>query len=238
MLLNFRCVLVALAVSGASTSAVAQDWDWKVAPYLWGPSIDGDLAVGPLSLPVDAEFSDLLDVLSGAALVHVEASSEANGFFGDLVWMSLEPDDGIATIGGVAEAQIDATILEAGYVRKLSNIDLELGLRNWDLELEIDPALFAAVKRDDNWTDVFVGIRHERALGESWRMTTEGDIGAGGSDFTYGAQLVFARELRSGNSFVTGLKALGVDYLDESVNGAPFELDALFLGATIGYAFD
>jgi hypothetical protein len=69
-------------------------------------------------------------------------------------------------------------------------------------------------------------------------MTSDFNIGAGGSDFTYGINIVFGRELRSGNEFVTGVKVLGVDYSNESVNGLPFENSAVFTGATVGYLFD
>jgi hypothetical protein len=222
-----------------SLSAEAQDtWDWKISPYLWGAGIEGDIALGSLSRPVNVDFGDLVDVLSGAALVHVEATRNVDGLFADLVWMSLEPDDATASIGGSAEAKFDTTIVEAGYVRELSNVGLELGVRWWDMELEIDPAALPGVERSDDWTDFFVGIRQSTPLGDQWRMTSDFNIGAGGSDFTYGINIVFARELRSGNSFVTGVKVLGVDYSNESVNGLQFTNSTVLTGATIGYLFD
>jgi hypothetical protein len=228
-------MLAALAVT---PGAFAQDWDWKVAPYLWAAGIEGDVALGPIARDVDVEFSDLLHVLAGAALVHVEGSKGENTIFGDLVWMSLEPEDEIATIGGVTEASFDTLILEAGYVRELDNIGLELGVRYWDLELELDPALLAAVPRDDNWVDGFIGIRRNSEIGDKWTSTTSFDIGAGGSDFTWAFDLVYSLELKGGNRFATGFKVLDIDYEDDSVNGQLFRQDLTFLGATVGYVFD
>jgi hypothetical protein len=222
-----------------SLSAKAQDpWDWKISPYLWGAGIEGDVALGPVSRPVNVDFGDLVDVLSGAALVHVEASRNVDGLFADLVWMSLEPDDATASIGGSAEASFDTTIIEAGYVRELSSMGIELGVRWWDMELEIDPAALPSVERSDDWTDFFIGIRQKTPLGDKWRMTSDFNIGAGGSDFTYGINIVFARAFRSGNAFVTGVKVLGVDYSNESVNGLQFTQSTVFTGATVGYLFD
>jgi hypothetical protein len=228
-------MLAALAVT---PGAFAQDWDWKVAPYLWAAGIEGDVALGPIARDVDVEFSDLLHVLAGAALVHVEGSKGENTIFGDLVWMSLEPEDEIATVGGVTEASFDTLILEAGYVRELTNIGLELGVRYWDFELELDPALLAAVQRDDNWVDGFIGIRRSSSIGDKWTSTTSFDIGAGGSDFAWAFDLVYSLELKGGNRFATGLKVLDIDYENESVNGQAFVQDLTFLGATIGYVFD
>jgi hypothetical protein len=231
--------LAAAGFAIVSLNAKAQDsWDWKIAPYFWSAGIEGDVALGPLSRPVNVDFGDLVDVLAGAALVHVEANRNVDGLFADLIWMSLEPDDATASLGGTAEASFDTTIIEAGYVRELSNMGLELGVRWWDMELEIDPAALPAVERSDDWTDFFIGIRQKTPLGENWRMTSDFNIGAGGSDFTYGINIVFGRELRSGNEFVTGVKVLGVDYSNESVNGVPFENSTVFTGATVGYLFD
>jgi hypothetical protein len=230
-------LVTSLAALAATSSAFAQDWDWKVAPYLWASGIDGDAALGPLARDVEVDFADLVDVLAGAALVHVEGSNGTHGVFGDLVWMSLEPEDEIATIGGVTEASFDTLILELGYVRELSSIGLELGVRYWDLELELDPALLPPIKGDDSWVDGFIGIRRNHDLGDKWSSTTSFNIGAGGSDFTWAFNLVYALEFDSGNRFAIGLKLLDIDY--ENGSGASFfRQDLTFAGATIGYVFD
>jgi hypothetical protein len=221
-----------------ASSASAQGWDWRVTPYLWGANIQGDVALGPLARDVDVEFSELVNVLAGAALLHVEGENDGQIVFGDLVWMELEPEDEIATIGGVAEAELSSTIIELGYARAREPIGFEVGLRYWDLDIEIDPALAAGVVRGDSWTDVFGGIRNTRELGQSWDLTTRANIGAGGADLTIGFQMDFARELKGGNAFVAGLKLLDVDYENESVRGVPFELDTMFVGATVGFMFD
>src|SRR5688572_30379043 len=111
MKLRFAVLVLALLASSAS----AQGVDWRVTPYLWGAGIGGDIALGPVGRDVDVEFSDLVNVLSGAALMHVEAQSGEHVIFGDLVWLAVEPEEEIATIGGVAEAETDTTIIALGY---------------------------------------------------------------------------------------------------------------------------
>jgi hypothetical protein len=231
-------IVVLAAASIAATAASAQERDWEIAPYLWGPAISGEIALGPVARDVDMEFADLLNVLAGAALVHVESTKGNRGLYGDVIWMQLEPEPEIATIGGVAEAELDTITLELGYVQKLARVDLELGVRLWDLELEIDPALLAAIKRDDSWIDGFVGFRYTHRLGTKWRWTANVNVGAGGSDFTSGLQLLFAREFTSGDRFVTGFKMLDIDYEADGVGGLLFRQDLTFAGATIGYVFD
>ena len=232
--LRFAFVIAALFASSAS----AQGVDWRVTPYLWGASIGGDIALGPVGRDVDVEFSDLVNVLSGAALMHVEAQSDDHIMFGDLVWLALEPEEEIATIGGVAEAELDTTIIELGYARDSDAFGLEVGVRYWDFDIEIDPALISGIVRSDSWTDVFGGVRRTRELGSNWALTTRANLGFGGSDLAIGFQMDFARELERGNAFVAGFKLLDIDYEESSVRGIPFVLDTTFFGATVGFMFD
>jgi hypothetical protein len=231
-------IVVTLGTLCVASTATAQEWDWEITPYLWGSGIEGDVALGSVARGVDLEFGDIVDVLAGAALVHVEGGNAGYGIFGDLVWMSLEPEDEIATVGGTAEAEFDTTIVELGYVRKLPRVGVELGVRYWDLEVELDPALLAAVARSDSWVDGFIGFRRSQDIGEKWQSTMSFNVGAGGSDLTWSFNLLYGRELESGNRFVTGLKVIDIDYEETTVNGLLFRQDLTFAGATVGFLFD
>jgi hypothetical protein len=235
--MRIRSAVFGVAALFAS-SASAQGLDWRVTPYLWGAGVGGDIALGPFGRDVDVEFSDLVNVLSGAALMHVEAQSDEHVIFGDLVWLAAEPEEELATIGGVAEAELDTTIIELGYARDSDAFGLEVGLRYWDLDIEIDPALAAGIVRGDSWADVFGGVRRTRELGSRWTLTTRANLGAGGSDLAVGFQMDFARELERGNAIVAGFKLLDIDYEEASVRGIPFVLDTTFFGATVGFTFD
>jgi len=231
-------VAVAAAASGQAAIAQGSEWDWRFTPYLWGAAIEGDVAIGPIARDVDMEFHEIVDVLAGAALFRVEGGNDDHGLFADFVWLRLEPEDEIATIGGVTEAEFDTTILDLSYLRKLDGIDLELGVRYWDFELELDPALLAEIVRDDSWTDGYVGVRFLRAIGSDWVWQTRLNVGAGGSHSAFGAETHIARVFSSGNAFVVGFKALGIDYSNDNAGGTPLLLDTTFLGGTIGFMFN
>jgi len=55
-----RWVLVASVLFLTVGPVNADEWDWKVAPYLWTVNIDGNLSVGPLDQTIDMSFSDIL----------------------------------------------------------------------------------------------------------------------------------------------------------------------------------
>ena len=69
---------------------------------------------------------------------------------------------------------------------------------------------------------------------ENWRSVVRGNIGAGGTDLTWGLDLTYLLDFDNGNSFAVGLKWLDIDFEKEN----NFGIDAHFFGATIGYNFD
>lgn len=219
----------------AAPLARARDWDWSVAPYLWAAGIDGNAGLGSLQTDIDVDFADLVDVLAGAALIHVEAKQDDFGLFGDLVFLALESD---ADSGANrVEVEFDTTIVELGYLRNLSNVGLELGIRYWDFDLEIQPTNLPGIERNQDWFDGFVGVRADRAINDKWSWVTRANVGAGGSDLSFGVDTTFGRKLGPGQ-LVFGVKLLDVDYETPSARGIPFRVDTMFFGATIGYAFD
>ena len=206
-------------------------WDWTVTPYLWATGIDGNAALGPARADLDVGFDDIVDVLDGAALVHVEARRGRTILFGDVVYLSTAPDDRV---------DFDATIVEAGYFRRLSGAQLgsgmEVGLRYWDFELGFQPNRLQPATGSRDWIDGFIGVRNERQLNDRWHYVLRANVGAGGSDFSVGADINFHYELPSTNRIVVGLKLLDVDYVD--LDPRRFAIDSTMLGLSIGYLFD
>jgi hypothetical protein len=233
-----RKTLLAVMSTMATQLANAQDWDWSVTPYLWAAAVEGESGLGLIQTDVSADFADLADLFAGAALIHVEAQRDTFGLFGDLVFLSLEGDPALATVGGLTETQFDSTIVELGYLKKLSQAGLELGLRYWDFDLEMQPTTLPGIERGQDWIDGFVGVRTSREIGDKWGWTMRANLGGGGSDLSIGFDVTFGRELSSGSRIVTGLKLIDIDYDEPSANGIPFRLDTMFIGATIGYQFD
>jgi hypothetical protein len=105
------------APSSASAQQPADDLEIIVRPYLWMPTIKGDLGVdglpiGSLTIPVDESFMDYADQLQGALLLTTELRKGAWGLAIDGVWMRLGED---TTTPGEAlssvDIQMDAVLL-------------------------------------------------------------------------------------------------------------------------------
>ena len=235
-------IVLIIITAASSQIAVAEEWDWKVTPYLWASGIKGDTQVGPVSGDVDVSFSDIVDVLSGGALVHLEAHNGQHLLSTDLLYLALDADATFPRVGGAVNVDLDSLILEGSYVRKQATDNgysgFEVGVRYWDMDLKLAPVQLDAIKRGKDWADGFIGYRAHRKFKDNWSYTARGNIGAGGSDFSWNLELAFERELSSGNSLSFGYKLLDVDYETTTQGGLPFRLDVTFHGIVLGYTFD
>ena len=234
----FRRVVIATVAIFLAAPASAQQWDWKLTPYLWAAGLDGSATVGPVAADVSMDFSDVLDILRGGGLVRIEAQSDRHGFYGDLVYLRLKEEEARDTIGGSLELKFDALIAEGAYFYRIGDqYAVEFGVRYWDFETTLRPALLPSVKRANDFTDGFIGFRSEFDVSEKWDLLFRGNVGGGGSDFSAGLQLDFRRSFANGNSLDIGYRALDIDYEDGSGLTA-VGLDLSMHGLAIGYTFD
>ncbi|MFL2546373.1 MAG: hypothetical protein ACJ0SL_03305 [Candidatus Rariloculaceae bacterium] len=152
-----------------------------------GASIEGDTSIGRATgVPVDVDFSDILDVLEVALMVHFEAQHESGwGIVLDYGFMDLKDDISLPR-GGIVSAKLRQGIFEAlvSRRRQLGNghVDFLAGIRWWDndIDVTIDPALLPGTPTANiaaDWVDVIVGTRWSRPINERWTLNLRGDIG-------------------------------------------------------------
>ena len=231
-----KAILVTVALF-ASATASAQ-YDWKLTPYIWAAAIDGTTTVGPIRGRVSMSFADVLDVLRGGGLVRIEAEGDRNGFYGDLVYLRLKEEEARDTIGGSLELKLDSFIAEGAYFHKLNQqYALEIGVRYWDFETTLRPALLPEASRASDFVDGLIGFRSRFDVDENWDILFRANVGGGGSEYSAGLQVDFRRHYRNGNTLDIGFRALDIDYEDGS-GLAEIGLDLTLSGLSIGYTFD
>ena len=92
-----RAALPALSVILAAGAAqAADDWEFSVSPYVWGPGIVGDSQVPPdgPSADIDITFKDILSHITGAFMGTAEARYGRFGVLGDAAFVkfTVKPD--------------------------------------------------------------------------------------------------------------------------------------------------
>jgi len=229
----------------------ADDWTFSVEPYLLAASIEGDASMGRINgAPVDVSFSQILETLDMAAMIHFEAHS-ANGWgiVLDYGFMKLS-DDIFGERGGIVDARVRQGIFEALLMKQSRNpasgLEYFAGIRWWDNDIDVvvNPAVLPgdiSRKVDANWVDLVVGARWTRALNDRWKFQIKGDVGGFGvqSDFTSSLAAGAVYSFSDRYALDLQYKAMWVDYEDGSP-GQPgfFAYDTVTHGPIVGFQFN
>jgi len=225
--------------SNASTeteSSGAKDWNFSLAPmYLWAVSIDGDMTVKGNKVEMDVPFSDIFDSLDGAVTFHFEGVHRQRlGFFSDLNYIKLSPDDGAIDI------DYTQILFEFGglyrYTRGAHAFDGLAGLRYSYMDAELDfPGPLPNIDQSVDYTDPFFGVRWQWQMAEKWGLRLRGDVGGFGigSDSTWNLVGLVDFKPWQHVALVGGYRALYQDYSKGSGSNK-FEFDATMRGPILG----
>jgi len=218
--------MVITVLLGLGTIANAQDdnWDFTIKPYLIATSIEGNAGMGrAVGIPIDVDFSTILENLSMAAMINFEAQHKNGwGFVLDYGFMDLEADTTIG-FGGVVDASLRQGILEAFVTSNIgeadNGLDAFVGVRWWDNQIRaiVDPAILPGSlnpRIDEGWVDPIIGMRWSNQLSDNWDLRLRGDVGGFGiaSDFTWSASATALYSFSDRFVLELGYRALDVDY--------------------------
>jgi hypothetical protein len=119
-------------------------WEFRLTPYVWGPSLNGKQTVRGRTVDVDITFVDIVrkilehgDTLIGA-MANVEARNGPFALFADGVYMLIRASGGItrardisprvsATLSAALDLQIQMGIAEAGAAYEVARFGLPFG---------------------------------------------------------------------------------------------------------------
>ena len=231
-------LVVALACSLAygQASNSTDNWQFSLAPmYLWAVSINGDQTVNGVNVDLDIPFSEIFDNLNGALTFHFEAVRKQSwGFFTDLNYIVLNPDDGAIDI------EYTEIMAELAAFYRLIEEDLTIdgfgGVRYSSMDVELDlPRGLPDVDQRKDWVDPFVGLRWNWNFAEKWATRLRGDVGGFGigSDLTWNAVGLLDYKPWKHVGFFGGYRVLYQDYSTGSGRHR-FSFDAYMYGPVLG----
>lgn len=167
-------------------SAQADDWEYSIVPYIWGPEFRTSLDIGP-NPPVDGNES-IFNILDGLFLLAGEARNGRWAIGGEFNYLDLSNTVSIGPFRDVADWELDGVMasLIGGYTifeDDAARLEAFAGLRHWDLDLSTTVRNFTA-NTDRSWTDPIIGARYNHAMNERWSVSAMGNIGG----FDYGSK--------------------------------------------------
>jgi hypothetical protein len=232
----FAAGLLGLGQAAAQqASTVATPWTFRVAPYLWAPSVDAELRYGLAQRPGDArradisiDAGDLLGALNFGVMVAAEARRDRFSMSTDLIYLDLSEEKGVGRAADYAEllgvplaagATVDARTelqaalwgLAAGYTLAQGGwgqVDGTAGFRLLNVEARSDVRLDAFVAGPGPG----LGAAASRRLKDSATLF-DGVVGVRG-EFALGSgfSLPYAFDIGGGSANLTWQAMGGVAY--------------------------
>ena len=171
-------VLLPLALQSAAAHADESGWQFQLTPYVWLPTISGDLnydppAGGSDGAPrVDVGPTDWLDLLNSAFLLRGEARKERFFVFADVVYLGLESDDD--RVVSVSPGSGDLIPIDASV-----NLDTQTDLDGFTVTLA---GGFNIHRDETSSTDIFAGARYFSVdTKTSWNLSADIELPGGGT---------------------------------------------------------
>ena len=232
---NGCLALVSCSVGWQSTCIAQDEWEFKLAPYLWAISLDQEINASLLPAPIQSEssFSDLLDNLDGALLVAFKAEKGRWAFSSDVAYMSLSPE-------GATSVELDTKSLFwdalGRYEVVPDRIEITAGLRFIDVDIDVstsNPAL-PDPNLDKDYLDFIVGAKYEAELSEQWELSFSGDVSLGGdTDAMWMGQVMLGHRFSDSKTLLFGYRRLEVDLEGDGLAGrigADIDIDGFGVG--------
>jgi hypothetical protein len=242
--------LFGVILSLISTPAWAQesdDFDWKIAPYLWTVGVSGDITIGEINQDIDVSFSDILSDFELGGAVYAEAGKGNHAFHIDYTYIRTRTDPAPLPTppfpeGAEQTSKMTINIFEAAYNYRWNGADgpaLVLGARLLDIKIRMNLGDLPALSAGPDWWDYFVGVKTHNSISTNWDFDFYGTVGTGGSDLPWTVQGMFGRRFSNGNRLGLGVRVWGIDYAEgNGLMGQYTALDATFYGLMIGYEFN
>ncbi len=238
-------LLLSSTIALAETSNDFNTWSNKLAPlYLWGVSMSGDMVTGPVTAPLNIEFSDAVSDLESVFTLHYEGAKGNWGVIVDYSFLNLAPSVGIPGTPAVINIDMENTIAEvAGLYRFSADNPWQLlaGYRSYKLDVVIKglpspPAPTSQITIDETINDFFVGGRYIRSINNKWSFTGRADIGTGDSDLVINAFAAFDYRFSKLVSGFVGWRVLDYD-VDTGSGADTFKYDMNHSGPLLAVVF-
>ena len=244
-LMIFCGTLVSVSNSWADTKEDFNSWQNTLAPlYLWGVSMSGDMTSGPVTAPLELEFTDAASELEATYTFHYEGAKGHWGVILDYSFLNLTPDIDVPGTPATVGVDMKNTIAEVAAVYRFgadSPWQLLAGYRSYILDLTVSglpspPAPSTSLTIDETINDIFIGGRFVKQINDKWSFTGRADIGTGDSDLVWNAFAAFDYEFTNLLSGLVGWRVLDYD-VDRGSGADRFKYDMNHSGPLLALAF-
>ncbi len=225
----------------ANANAQSSDAGWSVTPYIWATDTSVDLIFRDTNIGAgDISFSDLLDVLDAAFMLHVEGGKGNWSAFGDFTF--LQTSDITELMVLTIDADNEQIFLDAAVAYWPGGVGSQLnlfgGLRYTGFDdryrFSVGGMQIAEQRTTNDYYDALLGVRYRFDLAERWQLLTHGDFSFGDSEGTF--------LLRANFAYIVGKRRqnrilFGYQYKEAEFRDGDLVTDFSFQGPMAGFNF-
>lgn len=231
-----------LTVANVQEASTAEEWRFRLTPYLWAAGISGEFSqFGLPVVEVSERFSDVMENLDFGAMAVFEAWRGRYGLFADVSHIRVS---GQATVPGllpvpvsVSASNTSTTGMLAGQFRWIEKehayLDLLAGVRHWSLKSELSIGAPLSLSRSERveWSDPVVGVKGLCWLSENTYLTGWALTGGyvGNADAIVDLMLGVGYKMTEHSALILGYRSMQVDYREDA-----FAYDAVQQGFGLG----
>jgi hypothetical protein len=181
-----RLLLVMECIGSIAVGPSAEAHRAKItlAPYLWAPTINGRVSLGPLALPLRATPGQLASGLRAGAMGSATIEKD-RGFIGiEVIAIDFKRNQFAPVLSQDVAARVISIEGVAGYTFSIGkNLVLRpiAGIRYNSLTVDVGTAP-ANLAVSGAWIEPLVGGVATIRVGERWTVTAKADRGIGGQD--------------------------------------------------------
>jgi hypothetical protein len=253
LLIVMFLVLFSLPSIAQEDSKKDKKWNFTAAPYLLMPYMNGDVALGPIGVNVDASPGEIFDNLDAGLMLYFEASSDKWVVNFDLLYMNLGgkgetlvlPREAIVDI-----RQLGLTFNGLYRVTEWASVGVGFRVNSIKQGLKVaaapgpgpgDEDIISAVDRSmtQTWVDPLIVARVMTRFNDSnWRLGMVADIGGFGigSDLAWQINPFVGYQFSKLFEIDLAYRWLAMDY--ETGSGTDYFLyDMVISGPELGLLF-
>ena len=214
---------------------------WSVTPYVWATGTKLDLRFRDANLGGgELSFSDALDVLDAAFMLHVEGGRGNWSAFGDLTYIKISDTTQrqLLTIDSENKQVFFDAALAFWPGGEGSPLSVFGGVRYTGMDdqfrFSLNGSELAAVQSDDDYVDALFGVRYRFDLNKRWSLMTHADLSFGDSEGTYLLRADFAYTVgkREQNRIL-----IGYQHKEAEFKSGDLRTDFTFSGPQVGFNF-
>ena len=231
--LSLGSCLICLTIVSQAALTDTKSWNYKVTPYLWNVSFDGNTSSGGNDVPIDTNYSFFtLDNLEKVFSITFEANNGRIGILFDGLRARYSDDATNALFNTQLAVELGFIEGAISYLPSAyKHLDFIGGVRYIFLDTQLTFTPGPTAESDHNWVDPLIGARYQNSLAENWYYLLRGDVGGFGVSSDLVLNLLATIGYKFNNTF--GLD-LGYRYVSIDFKEDDFLYDVSMYGIVLG----